>query len=201
METHTKDVYGIIILAAGRSKRLGRPKQLLQVEGSSLIKRAVTIALEITTKALVVTGAYEKEIIDELMALPIHSVHNNLFDEGIASSIRIGLSKMEENFPNLEGVIFIVCDQPYISVSLIEELIKEAAGANKGIVASAYGGTFGTPVLFKRRFFPLLKELQGDRGAKSLILKMMHEVMAVEFPEGVFDIDTIQDFKKFSKED
>ena len=86
--------YGIVILAAGSSTRLGQPKQLLIFEGSSLIKRVAKIALEVSRKVVVVTGFQSKKVQAELSGLPLIVVQNDSFGEGIASSIRVGVGAL-----------------------------------------------------------------------------------------------------------
>jgi molybdenum cofactor cytidylyltransferase len=187
--------YGIVILAAGSSTRLGQPKQLLIFEGSSLIKRVAEIALDVSGKVVVVTGYQSKKVQAELLGLPLIIVQNDSFEEGIASSIRKGLSTLIENFKGLKGVIFLVCDQPYLSQNVLTELIKSADETGKKIISSAYGDTTGIPVLFDKSFFGKLLALKGDIGAKKLIQENLADVATIHFPGGSIDIDTMQDFE------
>jgi molybdenum cofactor cytidylyltransferase len=187
--------YGIVILAAGSSTRLGQPKQLLIFKGSSLIKRVAKIALEISHKVVVVTGFQSKKVQAELSGLPLIVVQNDSFGEGIASSIRVGVGALIENFKSLKGVIFLVCDQPYLSQNALTELIQSAHETSKGIIASAYGGTTGIPVLFHKSFFERLLNLKGDMGAKKLIQENLKDMATIDFREGDVDIDTIEDYE------
>jgi molybdenum cofactor cytidylyltransferase len=187
--------YGIVILAAGSSTRLGQPKQLLIFKGSSLIKRVAKIALEVSRKVVVVTGFQSKKVQAELSGLPLIIVQNDSFGEGIASSIRVGVGALIENFKSLTGVIFLVCDQPYLSQNVLTELIQSAHETGKGIIASAYGGTTGIPVLFHKSFFERLLNLKGDMGAKKLIQENLKNMATIDFREGDVDIDTIGDYE------
>jgi molybdenum cofactor cytidylyltransferase len=187
--------YGIVILAAGSSTRLGQPKQLLIFEGSSLIKRVAKIALEVSCKVIVVTGFQSKKVQAELSGLPLIVVQNDFFGEGIASSIRVGVGALIENFKSLTGVIFLVCDQPYLSQNVLTELIQSAHETGKGIIASAYGETIGIPVLFHKSFFERLLNLKGDMGAKKLIQENLTDMATIDFREGDVDIDTIEDYE------
>jgi molybdenum cofactor cytidylyltransferase len=195
MLSSSQNNYGIVLLAAGKSFRLGQAKQLLNFEGRSLVKRAASIALEINDKLIVVTGAQEEKVKEELTGLSTFICINKNYEEGIASSIHAGLNAMQEKFPQIEGVIFIVCDQPFISASLLKQLIRASESKNKGIAASAYGETLGTPVLFQKEYFSNLLQLKGDQGAKKIIQNNMDDVAAVDFPEGIMDIDTMEDYK------
>jgi len=190
--------YGIVLLAAGKSSRLGKPKQLLIFEDTTLIKRAAKTALEITNKTVVVTGALQEKVEEELNGLPVHIKYNKDYHEGIASSIRTGLTFLIKNFGELKGAIFMVCDQPYLSSWLISQLIQKAAETNSTIVAASYAGTIGTPVLFEKNFFPMLLELKGDNGAKKLIKENLNQVTTVNFPQGEIDIDTATDYDLIS---
>jgi molybdenum cofactor cytidylyltransferase len=189
-----KGRYGIVILAAGSSIRLGQPKQLLIFEGSSLIKKIAKVALNVSGEVVVVTGCQSKKVQAELLGLPLIIVQNEYFQEGVASSIRKGLNALIESFKGLEGAIFIVCDQPYLSVEVLNRLIQSAHKTGKRVIASAYGGTIGIPVLFHKSYFDRLLGLQGDIGAKNLIRENLPDVTTIDFPEGEVDIDTMQDY-------
>ncbi len=187
--------YGIVLLAAGKSSRLGKAKQFLIFEDTSLVKRAAKTALEITDKVIVVTGALKEKVEEELNSLPLNIIYNKDFEEGIASSICVGTTALIKTFRKISGVIFIVCDQPYVSAVVLQRLIETSYKTNKGIVASAYAGTLGTPVLFQMHYFDKLLELKGDTGAKKLINEFPGDVATIDFPLGEVDIDTIQDYK------
>jgi molybdenum cofactor cytidylyltransferase len=195
MHASPANQYGIILLAAGSSSRLGKPKQLLVYKGDTLVKKAAEIALKVTGNVMVVTGANEKNVRAELESLPIYTIENNFFEEGIASSIRIGLNSLLNYFPEIQSVIFIVCDQPFISVELLCQLIERKEKTNKGIIACQYDGTLGTPILFQQKFFEELLLLEGDAGAKKITYQHSGEVEHIEFPLGAMDIDTIEDYE------
>ena len=187
--------YGVVLLAAGKSTRLGQPKQFLIFENTSLVQKAAKTALEITEKVIVVTGAFKEKVEEELDGLPLLITYNKDFEEGIASSIRNGLSSLIKKFDGLKGVILVVCDQPYLNSSLLNQLIYKAEETASSIVAATYAKTIGTPVLFTRKFFPMLLKLKGDHGAKKIIKENISEVCTVDFPLGEIDIDTLNDYK------
>ena len=190
--------YGIVLLAAGSSSRLGSPKQLLVLEGLTLIKKAALIALEVTSNVIIVTGAYSEKIEAELQGLPVTIAKNEAFKEGIASSIREGLKTLVEKYREMEGVVFMVSDQPYLTTDIINQLINAANKSEKGIVASSYGNSLGIPALFKKTYLRELQELKGDMGAKKLIMEHMADVDAIPFPEGDIDIDTKEEWTKIT---
>jgi molybdenum cofactor cytidylyltransferase len=195
MPSTTSDQYAIILLAAGKSSRFGEPKQLLPYKGSTLIRSATTVALEISNLVIVVTGAEDEKIKAALHDLPVIIAYNKEFKTGIASSIREGIIVAKKEFSVLKGIILLVSDQPYISSSVLNQLIEKVKETNKGIIACAYSDTLGTPVLFQHKFLNKLLHLKGDSGAKKLIQQYMDETAIVHFPEGAIDIDTVKDYR------
>jgi len=187
---------GAIILAAGSSSRLGKPKQNLVFQGSTLLQRAIKFALAADTdEVVVILGANSEVIKPNLTDKNIRIIQNNDWQEGMASSIRVGLAALLKINPQLRHVILMLCDQPFADTSIINQLIK-AASTGKTIVASAYNGTLGPPALFNKIHFEELLVLQGNEGAKKLLVKYEQEVHKVPFPLGMIDIDTIGDFER-----
>jgi molybdenum cofactor cytidylyltransferase len=186
---------GIVILAAGSSTRLGQPKQLLEFQGTSLIQRITQIAVKAVQKPVVVIlGANSSLIHSQLTHLPVHIVNNPDWPQGMTSSIRKGLSALLYYSPDTEGVIFAVCDQPYITPDLFLEMISVGSKSYKSIVACLYNNVFGTPVLFKKEYFDVLLALKDNEGARKIIQNHPESVEGVPFPLGIFDVDTMQDY-------
>ncbi|THU31625.1 nucleotidyltransferase family protein [Niastella caeni] len=186
----------IVILAAGASTRLGRPKQLLPWQGKTLLQHAVKTALTITTHPVVVTGSNADQLVAALNPTQVQIVYNPAWEEGIASSIRCGLQALLNRTPTPEQVIFMVCDQPFVSPDLLLDLINEQQKSGKTIVASAYGGTLGIPALFEKAMFPQLIDLQGDTGARKIMQQHPEHTTSVPFPQGDFDIDTVAEYEE-----
>jgi molybdenum cofactor cytidylyltransferase len=187
---------GIVILAAGSSDRLGRPKQLLEFEGTTLIQRITEIAVKaVKGPVVVILGANSSLIHSRLTRLPVHIVHNPDWPQGMTSSIRKGLGALLDFAPDTEGVIFAVCDQPYITADLFLEMISVGSKSHKPIVACLYNNVLGTPVLFKKEYFEILLALKDNEGARKVIQSHPESVEAVPFPLGIFDIDTMQDYE------
>ena len=195
MQSPSSKEYGIVLLAAGKSSRLGTPKQLLHFDGSTLVRKVAIQALEVSDKVIVVVGPKSEELKESLNTLPLHLVNNTLFEEGIASSIRMGITALVKTFGQLSGVILIVCDQPYVLAPVLLNLVETAQKTNKGVVASAYSGTLGIPVLFHKNYFDKLLELKGDTGAKNLFNEYPEDVATIDFPLGEVDIDTLEDYE------
>ena len=186
---------GIIILAAGASTRLGEPKQKLLYKGKSLLQHTIQTAIDSNCKPVVVVTGYDHRLIEkDIDTREINFVHNAAWESGMASSINKGLVKMLQLQPTMDSIIFLLCDQPFVDVPLINSLIDQHNTTPKKIIACAYNDTLGAPVLFDREYFNELLSLTGQEGAKKLILKHAEDVASVPFPAGAIDIDTPADY-------
>jgi molybdenum cofactor cytidylyltransferase len=195
---------GIVILAAGASSRMGVPKQLLHIDGISLIKRITEMAMDTPCYPIVVVlGANRQMIRKELERMPITIIDNPQWENGMSSSIKMGLVGSYMTYKELEAVIFLTVDMPLVSVELIQKMIEKAESASGNsvslpdIIACRYNGQTGIPVLFKRKLFNDLLELDGDNGAKKVILAHKEQTATIDFPEGKIDLDTIEEYRKF----
>ena len=190
---------GIVILAAGSSSRLGKPKQLLQYDGKNLLQKAVDAAVNSNADTVVVVlGAKADSISNEIDKSKTHLVENKEWEEGMASSVRLGLSTLQKISPSTDAVIFMVCDQPHVSSVLINDLINTQKQTGKPIVTCNYGDAIGPPALFHKSLFPELMKLKGDVGARKVIQQHQDEVAAVSFSKGSIDIDTEDDYNALS---
>lgn len=192
---------GIIILAAGNSSRLGQPKQLLRYKDVTLLQQIISQASVIKESVvIVVTGANHELIEKEIDSSEIEIVFNVDWELGMSSSINNGLRKAVQLYPEIEKCIFSVCDQPFVSHSIFENLIHEYHKTGKGIVASAYAETLGTPVLLDKKYFKELVNLKGQQGAKKIINQFLEDTASVPFEKGDIDIDTEDDYNKLISE-
>ena len=190
-----KASYGIVLLAAGMSSRLGRPKQLLAYQGDYLLNHAIKVTKQVNVAAtVVIIGAEAELLLNEIKNVDVKVVLNQQFKEGISSSIRCGVQYIQDYDRNIENIIIMVCDQPYVDGAHILKLIAchEATGAK--IVASIYSDRKGVPALFNKQLFPELLTLKGDTGAKELIKKYTIETATVFLPLGEIDIDTEENY-------
>lgn len=189
--------YGIVILAAGNSSRLGEPKQLLQFNGQSLIRHITGAALDIVGQnAIVVTGANSGLIETELADLPCQRVFNAAWPEGMSASIKTGIHALQSQHPDVKGVILAVSDQPFVSAKIFNALIDTFEETANGIVASKYSDSLGTPAFFAASYFSALLKLTGAEGAKKLFKHYSDDVSTYAFPQGSVDIDTQEDYKR-----
>lgn len=192
---------GIIVLAAGMSSRLGKPKQLLSYHGQSLLCHAAKTAMHIAPKTTIVVLGAERELMQrELRGLLLETVINQEYREGMASSIRCGLNYLIENHGDVEKVIFMVCDQPFVSSTHLLSLVDKSQRLEVDVVASFYAGKAGVPALFRRRIFPELMALEGDTGAKRIIERHSHDSAIVPLPLGHIDIDTPEAYHWLNKQ-
>ena len=192
MDTET----AIVILAAGQSSRLGQPKQLLPFKGKSLLLHIIQTAKKVSDQVFVIIGADNVRVQSNIKNSDVKIVFNDKWEEGMASSIRCGLSVLKNEVPDLKSAIFMVCDQPFVTSDLLENLIREKDLSGKSIVASSYSEIAGTPVLFDESIFPELMELKGDIGARKIIAKSRDRLATVDFPLGNVDMDTAEDYKR-----
>jgi molybdenum cofactor cytidylyltransferase len=189
--------YGIIILAAGNSSRLGKPKQLLHYGSTTLLRNVVDESLKVPDAVVaVITGAFSDLVEKELADKPVCIYHNSDWSTGMASSIRTGIRELTAYYPALEAIIITVCDQPFLDAGILNGLLKEFETSYKGIVASSYGETTGTPALFSKNYFEELMQLGEQQGAKKLILAYPEDTATVPFPRGETDIDTDADYQQ-----
>jgi len=188
---------GLIILAAGSSSRLGRPKQLIEIQGKTLIHRAVEYAVTSKADSLVVVLGWNPELIQSgFDSTQTPSVINENWEEGMGSSMQVGLRfLMEKEQP--DQVILMLCDQPFVDTKLLDQLILAKKESGKGIAACAYSDTLGVPALFDQKYFEVMLALKGSEGAKKVILKNRKDVFTVDFPLGEIDLDTEADIKRF----
>jgi molybdenum cofactor cytidylyltransferase len=190
----------VIILAAGASSRLGRPKQLLPYQGKSLLAHAVDTAIDADADpVIVVLGADAPAVEKEIDEKKVHIVTNTEWKEGMASSIRCGLQTLKRTALMSDAVILMMCDQPYVSPSVLNELIATQKNTGKPIVLSRYGNTKGPPALFYKTLFAELMDLTGDEGARSIVAKHGSDVATVLFEKGNIDIDTEEDYRKLAQ--
>lgn len=183
----------IVILAAGGSARMGLPKQLLQHRGKSLLRHAAETALATRPSEVITILGFEADRMKhELDDLPVRLITNRGWKEGIASSIREGITEIPAT---VEASLMLLCDQPFVTSDLLLRLIT-ACTDEKPIAATGYDQTYGVPACFKRSLFAELLDLQGDAGAKRVIHREQRRVTIVPFPEASVDIDTIEDYRK-----
>jgi len=189
----------IVLLAAGGSARLGRPKQLLMYEGRSLLRRAAAAAVEAACgrQVVAVLGARAEEMVGELAGLAVDVVRNDGWERGIGSSIRAGVERALAGGRAPSAVMIMLCDQPLVTAGVLRRVVDAHVVDSRALVTAAeFEGTIGPPVVVGAELFPELLALPDDRGAKALWMERPEIVRRVACPEAGADVDTPGDFER-----
>ncbi len=179
-----------LVLAAGKSSRMGGRNKLLEtVDGQPLLLHAIDAAAHSRARpVVVVTGHAQTQVARLLDGRALQLVHNPAYESGMASSLRTGLSALPND---VDGVVVLLGDMPAVTAAAVDRLI-DAFDPEGGaaIVASSVAGRRGNPVLLARRFFPEIREIEGDRGAKPILQAYPDQVRLVETADAFTDLDT-----------
>lgn len=187
---------GIAILAAGGSRRLGQPKQLVALRGEPLVRRTAALAEAVGCEGVaVVVGCEAERVAAALHGLACVQLENTAWQEGIASSIRVAVRWAQAR--ELDALMLLVCDQTRLSADVLLQLWAAWAASPKLAAAAAYADALGVPAIFPRAYYPALSALEGDRGAA----RLLHGVALtrVVWPEGVHDVDTPSDLEHLTE--
>jgi len=181
----------VLVLAAGPSSRLGQPKQLVRLAGRPALHRVVTQAVALAGHAVtVVIGAHAREMTRLLTHSPASVIVNRQWEQGLASSIRHGISSLP---PGCDAVLILLGDQVAVSAEDLKRLASAWKGQDSVIAASVYQRQIGVPAIFPRWCFPELTRLRGDRGAKEVLERNAHRLVHVPMPNAAVDLDTPED--------
>lgn len=193
---------GAIVLAAGASRRLGQPKQLVGLQGEALLSRALRLAKEAGAQPVIpVLGAQFAKICASIHFDTSIPVFNERWEEGVASSIQAGLHEMDVRAPETDAVLILACDQPRLTSAHLHALIAAYQQQREdAIAASTYAGIRGAPAVFPRRVFEALYALAGDQGARVLLAKPPCAVVELQLAGGELDVDLPDDLKKLGRE-
>jgi molybdenum cofactor cytidylyltransferase len=181
-----------VVLAAGASRRLGQPKQLILVEGESLLHRTARVALEAGCSPVVaVLGFAAERVTAALAGLPVEAVINANWSAGMGSSLACGVVAARRVRPETDALLILVCDQPRLTAEHLRSLLALHASGTAAVTASAYAGRAGVPAVFASSLFLELERIDGDRGARDLISGRGAQI--VDWPDGAWDIDFPKD--------
>ncbi len=186
-----------ILLAAGTSSRLGEAKQLVRYKGKSLIRHAIeqSLALEIE-KTICVLGHKHLIIKEEINAYPITTLINEKYNDGMGTSIALGINYLQKNHPEINQVLIMLVDQPLIPKNHYVQLIEESDDDTKLVVGTNYGTKNGVPAVFNQALFEHLDKLEGPNGAKEIINNLpKSQIKSVYVNEAQIDIDTKDDLQ------
>ncbi|MEP6906546.1 MAG: nucleotidyltransferase family protein [Pseudoxanthomonas sp.] len=188
-------LHNALVLAAGGSTRLGRPKQLLMRDGETLVHRAVRLALATGPARLLVMTGGNAEVVSEAIAdLPAQVVFNPEWQEGLASSLRLAAAIFEGD---KAAVLILGCDQPALQQDHLQRLLAGAMASTSGCAATVHAGTVGIPVVVNSALLQDARALQGDKGLRDLLRQLpAGSLYSLQAPELQFDLDTQDDVEE-----
>nr|WP_321412567.1 nucleotidyltransferase family protein [uncultured Allomuricauda sp.] len=187
----------VVILAAGGSTRLGRPKQLVEFKGKTLLEHTMDeVGMLGFQNKILVLGANQEEIWNKIDSKGFKVVVNSDWERGMASSIKIGLEAALAEEAGLDCVLFLVSDQPFLERTNLIKLVHTQLTKNPKATYSQYGENIGVPAIFGKTAFPLLLQLDGDEGAKKLLQLDDFNFCTETFKRGGFDVDTEEDLRQ-----
>lgn len=185
----------IIIVAAGSSSRMGKPKQLLPLGKTTLLGNAIKQAkASAAAEVFTVLGAGIEKIKPLIAHFDPTIVENPEWEQGIGSSIAKGIQYLKEN-RNYTGAFILLGDQPLINTSYLDKLIRKFTEDPTKLIATRYPHSNGVPALFPEKYFEKLAQLRGDEGAKFLLNSKETEVIAYDAGNKILDIDTPEDYR------
>jgi molybdenum cofactor cytidylyltransferase len=184
--------HAAVVLAAGGSRRLGRPKQLLTRAGETLVHRAVRLASETAPlRLVVVTGAHGDAIAKAIAGLDAEVLTNLRWNAGLSSSLQHAAHALREH---AGPVLILGCDQPALEAVHLRQLLAGAADAASGCAASVHGSRLGMPAVITPDLLQVAHELAGEQGFGDHLSSMRRDaVWLLSAPELQFDIDTAED--------
>jgi len=184
-----------ILLAAGASRRFGRPKPLLDWKGIPFVRVLAEKALRAgLSPVVVVTGAYAEDVEAALQGIPVRLARNDAWDAGQSTSVRMGILSLREAAPR--AALFLLADQPQIPVALLRKFLREYERSGAAVLASRVGTRWGNPVLFDSSLFPKLLALRGDAGGRVLFEAFPPHPVFWEDESILLDADTPEEYEK-----
>jgi molybdenum cofactor cytidylyltransferase len=189
---------GIIILAAGKASRMGKPKALLTYRGNSLLEHTFLLANSVNPLVITcVLGHYYQEMSAHCQEKQIPFILNEDYEKGMSTSIQRGLKHLLSLFPDLTMVLILLADQPHIESHHLSKMIQRLIQHHLMLVCTTYRSTFGVPALFNKQLFVELLEISGEKGAKHLIQRhITNELNTILNEKGQIDIDSPLDYEQ-----
>ncbi|WP_235577921.1 nucleotidyltransferase family protein [Pseudoxanthomonas sp. Root630] len=180
-----------VVLAAGGSTRLGRPKQLLTRDGETLVHRAARLALAAgASRVLVIVGAQADDVVAAVRDLPVEYVVNARWREGLAGSVRVAVDALA---PHDHATLLMTCDQPALDAAHLWALREASRRATSGSAATRFGDRVGVPAVVAPTMLRAALAAQGDRGLRDALNAAGADVIACDAPDLGVDIDTPED--------
>jgi molybdenum cofactor cytidylyltransferase len=181
----------VLVLAAGASRRLGQPKQMVLLGGQPALHLTVSNAVAVAGHAVtVVIGAHARTLTHLLAHSPASVIVNRHWQEGLGASIRFGMSALP---PACSAVMILLGDQVAVTAADLQRLNNAWKEQEETIAAATYQGHVGVPAIFPRLCFTELSELKGDRGARAILERYHYRLVRVPMPNAAVDLDTPED--------
>lgn len=183
-----------IILAAGQSRRMGRPKQVIEIGGEALVVRAVRVARGAGLEPWVVLGAH-REVVEAVLGAETRRVFHAGWSSGMGGSLRVGLESVcaYAGQRRVSRVAVMVCDQPGVTSEALGALLSVCREQPVDAAAAAYEGVLGTPAVFNSSAFGHLRALRPGQGARRLLRGDALRVASIPTPSAALDLDTPED--------
>ena len=180
-----------VVLAAGGSTRLGRPKQLLTRDGETLVHRAARLALASgAARVRVIVGAQADDVVAAVRDLPVECLVNPRWNEGLAGSVRVAVDALAAHD---RATLLLTCDQPALDLAHLQALLAAARAAPSGSAATRFGDRVGVPAVVAPSVLRAARTVQGDRGLRDVLNATGAGVIACDAPVLGVDIDTPED--------
>lgn len=189
----------IVILAAGKSLRMGFAKQIIRINNEPLLKITLDKIESISEDTYCVLGANKDLILEEIHFNNTVVIDNINYEKGLSSSISICIEFFEKKNLNYDGVLFVLGDQPAIETEYFLSIINRFNEHKTKIIATNYDGKAGVPALFPKSFFKELKIIKGDKGAREILKNKPKSIIFESFKTSLVDIDTRKDLIDYNK--
>ena len=185
----------ILILAAGSSTRMGTTKQLLKLGESTLLGQVINNCSQTSANNIYVVLGSESDKIKSEIPTSTHIIINPDYKNGLSTSIKSGVNELQ----NKDAICIVLGDQPLVDVDYLNKMITTSKTYPNHIIASTYGRYNGVPAIFPKKYYQKLQNLSDDRGAKSILNNKLEEVLVMDSPVDLFDVDTPLDYILISK--
>lgn len=196
MSVNAAGPVAIILLAAGTSRRFGALKQLQELDGETLLRRAARTALSTGCEVTLVTGAEHDRISDAVQDLRLRRLHNPQWQRGMGHSLALAVHALMGGIVEPSALLVLLADQPLLSSQDLQSVLDAHRAEPDRIIAADYGERLGPPCLFPSRYFGELAALDGDRGARGLIEQHRDQLRTVPLPHAALDVDTPEDLAR-----
>jgi molybdenum cofactor cytidylyltransferase len=188
-----------VVLAAGMSRRMGCLKQLLRIDGKTVLEHTLAnVRASAVDEIVLVLGHAADEVEKEVSMAGIRVVRNEGYQQGMGTSLRAGLAEVS---PEAQAALIVLADQPFVQAATLNKLIEYHGSAQPQIVIPTYRGFRGNPVLLDHSIFPELRELSGDVGCRAIFGSHTENIrkLAVDDAGILLDIDSRDDFDELTR--